>query len=560
MFRARGSRVFVGVIAVLLSLLLAPAAFAQDADGGALDAPRWLGESPVAAHDGYATLRWSAASASTSTFYRLTERHAGGERSVYLEGDRVTLLRTVPGRYELRLAACERDADGLPVCGASSDPLALDVDDDWKRAVARTQVAGAPVVVVADSVAGGPDQLRPGSWFNPERDGHGYSFFWANRLALPESHATHGYAYDLLGFWYTYEAKTAAFADPDGCASGDEAACELVYSDYRPLTARLHLVQEGASRYSGGIFVTRNGQEVLAGSVCIAFGGANDAAVIDWEVDFRHQRHAESESIVALTGMDPNDFANATHYSGIWQPVDGSALRMVASIGSYSEAVEIIFEDANGDPGWIQAIREEPASAFPTSLCFRYAGSGYAPDASGGIRFTDVGCAGSLPPSETNRNGVRGFNSFETARVWVDVALPDGLGEVRLGTPDAPADLYKTASFHRIWYDLPASGCVLTIIVADCQLTVSWFTDGDYPDATAFLHHIDSGKRTALAMRIFGRSGADLVPLMKALADGTTDYARIADEMGITISTKTAKDAEALAVSYTHLTLPTITE
>jgi len=103
MFRARGSRVFIGVIAVLSSLPLAPAAFAQDADGGAPAAPRWGDEGLVAAREGYATLRWSAASASTSNFYRLTERHAGGERSVYLEGERVTLFRTVPGRYELRL-------------------------------------------------------------------------------------------------------------------------------------------------------------------------------------------------------------------------------------------------------------------------------------------------------------------------------------------------------------------------------------------------------------------------------------------------------------------------
>ena len=94
-------------------------------------------------------------------------------------------------------------------------------------------------------------------------------------------YATHGLAYDLLGFWYTFEAKTMALADPAGCPDGAEAGCELVYSDYRPLAARLRLVQDGTSRYSGGIFVTRNGQEVLAGSVSITFGAGNDAAVIE---------------------------------------------------------------------------------------------------------------------------------------------------------------------------------------------------------------------------------------------------------------------------------------
>ena len=60
---------------------------------------------------------------------------------------------------------------------------------------------------VGGSTNGGPEQLLPGHWFNLAKDGHGWSFYWSNRLALPQDDPLFGNSYDLVGIWYTHEAK-----------------------------------------------------------------------------------------------------------------------------------------------------------------------------------------------------------------------------------------------------------------------------------------------------------------------------------------------------------------
>lgn len=63
----------------------------------------------------------------------------------------------------------------------------------------------------------------------------------------------------------------------------------------------------------------------------------------------------------------------------------------------------------------------------------------------------------------------------------------------------------------------------------------------------------DSAGKTALAMGLFGKSGADLIPLLNSGADGLAEMSAEADALGITIDTKTAKSAEAFNDNLTRL-------
>ncbi len=51
-------------------------------------------------------------------------------------------------------------------------------------------------------------------------------------------------------------------------------------------------------------------------------------------------------------------------------------------------------------------------------------------------------------------------------------------------------------------------------------------------------------EKTALAVEIFGKSGADLIPLLNAGAQGLADYDAMAQKLGLTLSEETARSAE----------------
>lgn len=54
----------------------------------------------------------------------------------------------------------------------------------------------------------------------------------------------------------------------------------------------------------------------------------------------------------------------------------------------------------------------------------------------------------------------------------------------------------------------------------------------------------DGALKTTLAVQLFGKSGADLIPLLNSGRDGLAAMANESDRLGATISTKTAKSAE----------------
>ncbi len=323
-----------------------------------LKAPEWVTENGYESMDGYAELAWKADLSGATGLFRLDETSEGENRFSYLEGDSVRIYRSVPGKYRFTLHACSRDVSGVPVCGKKSKELTLFVNAVETETLPAASIPAATSLLAtaaADSVSGGPDQMRPGLWFNPDRSGHGYSFYWANRLALPESHSLHGFNYDLHGIWYTYEAKNV-FAEPGSAG---------FYANFQPLAARMKLVRDGDNSYSGGIYVTRNGRETLEGSASVTFAADNTSALVEWSVDFKLQRLSGRDPIILLAGTDGSGVTNISHYAGTWNSASDASYQLVADVGSVSEAVEILFEDTAGDMTWVQAVNNgEPVSSL----------------------------------------------------------------------------------------------------------------------------------------------------------------------------------------------------
>jgi TP901 family phage tail tape measure protein len=63
----------------------------------------------------------------------------------------------------------------------------------------------------------------------------------------------------------------------------------------------------------------------------------------------------------------------------------------------------------------------------------------------------------------------------------------------------------------------------------------------------------DGAGKTALAMAIFGRSGADLIPMLNAGRDGLAQMTDEAARFGLTISTQTSKAAEGFNDNLTRI-------
>jgi len=59
-----------------------------------------------------------------------------------------------------------------------------------------------------------------------------------------------------------------------------------------------------------------------------------------------------------------------------------------------------------------------------------------------------------------------------------------------------------------------------------------------------FAGYKDGAEKTALAMAIFGKSGAELIPLLNGGAAALDEFDSMAEKLGLTISEQTAKDAE----------------
>jgi len=110
-------------------------------------------------------------------------------------------------------------------------------------------------------------------------------------------------------------------------------------------------------------------------------------------------------------------------------------------------------------------------------------------------------------------------------------------------------------------YDVAAGGGEMAA-QAFRQLHISvQNSDGTLRDSTEVMSDVadqfggmkDGAAKTALAMIIFGKAGADLIPMLTSGAGGFRDMMAQAARLGIVLDTKTAKSAEAFNDNLTRL-------
>ncbi len=106
------------------------------------------------------------------------------------------------------------------------------------------------------------------------------------------------------------------------------------------------------------------------------------------------------------------------------------------------------------------------------------------------------GCDPAETLSTSNRNGRRYFSGLEYEKFWADFTLPGtsaASGSISIGTSSSTVPLEKTASFHGVIYSSTGgSSCELTGTNSTCDVQLTWYTDGNYPNATVFAHNISS--------------------------------------------------------------------
>jgi len=476
-------------------LVLALLIFQSPGVAAAQDSPpAWTVPVQQTSDDGYALLAWERLDDETHGFFKITETFEKQVTVHYTEATELQAWRVTPGVYDFVLQSCVKKQSGAPDCAGSSDKLTLQVSEALTAALVSEQATGQTQTLITDNVNGGPDQLQPGHWYNPAKDGHGWSFYWSNRLALPQGDPLFGNNYDLVGIWYTYEAKQAVINQ--SCTS-----CPPLTSAYRPLVVRLKAVSIGPDSYGGGLYVSRaNGSEVWVGSADVVFGADNASATINWNANFKKESLSDSDPLEFLLGSDPASVSNISHFSGLWQQSGDDGFLVVTNIGDIAEVVTVVFHDDAGDPTWIQAINNGSAVTGNSNFCLAYLNEGYSPQTAMPSGWAQEwylsGCDPEQSVVTSNRNGRRYFAGLDNQYFWADFTLPGtefATGSISIGSSGLPVQLEKTASFHGVSYQSAGgSSCELSGAGTACDLQLTWYTDGNYPSATVFAHNISS--------------------------------------------------------------------
>lgn len=489
----------IPLLAVLLILAVSGQLWAEG--GAPLGKPAWTTPLAQSTDNGEARFEWAPKRGDVVELYRITENAFGREGVFYATGQALEVYRVDPGNYRFSLQACNKNADGIPACGPPSRPLVLTVTEEIR---ANDPVTDEGPTLVTQNVVGGPDELRPGLWFNPAKNGEGWSFYWANRLALSQNPSN---AYDLYVIWYTYEAKTRTITpicEPPQPPCGNDTE----YFNYWPVVATMELVKASTgNNYVGAITIKRGSTTFNVGDATVVFGAGNTSATINWSAAFKKQSLSlVTDGIQLLAGSSGTSTNDVSHYAGLWGNTNAGDY-IIDDVGSLSEAIQAVFYDDNGDPTWIEAFRSATPVATNTSLCFYHIQGGFPPNQNQatlpGPLFTTCDPDNA---TSTNRNGRRYFSGFEVARYWVSFTLPAGVtdpnkvagGSVTIGTSGTPATKTKAANFHRIWFN-GGNSCQISAATPSCSTTLTWFTDGDYPDASAFAYNQNTGQRALIA-------------------------------------------------------------
>jgi len=137
-----------------------------------------------------------------------------------------------------------------------------------------------------------------------------------------------------------------------------------------------------------------------------------------------------------------------------------------------------------------------------------------------------------------------GSTSEELSRLEYAARLSDvSLGQLQVGLGLLSKNMENGSA------GLQALGISATDAMGNLRTTGEVMADV----ASKFAGMQDGAGKTAIAMDIFGRSGADLIPLLNSGRDGLAEMSAEADRLGVTISGETAQAAQDFNDNITRL-------
>jgi hypothetical protein len=140
---------------------------------------------------------------------------------------------------------------------------------------------------------------------------------------------------------------------------------------------------------------------------------------------------------------------------------------------------------------------------------------------------------------------VEALSRLEYAAKLSDISLESltgGLQKLSKGMADAAGGKGPAAAFK-----------ALGIAVTDARGQLRGSDEVMREIADRFSRMEDGATKTALAMQMFGKTGAEMIPLLNEGADGLARMADESDRLGNTITTKTAKGAEKFNDTLTRI-------
>lgn len=385
------------------------------------------------------------------------------------------------------------------------------------------------------SISGGPGDMRPGNWWNPEQGGTGWHFYWASELRYPSIHENYGKTYDLLAYWLAYKevngvwTPTWFFSHLKQADEGSFFQGEVLYVTYDKNSnttspenvgqLQVHFNNNESDNekvtvsfdmdYSNGVF-TGEGQ-------CDNGGALGQCAY-----ELQHY------SIGNVPGNVGND---ADHYSGAWWHYndDGTldeSMTWLTWIDDKVEVTSLATYDTQGEPVWLQAHTCYPNE---NSSCnsFLYPGESYFDDYTSqqGKTFHTVNSG--FNPLATKPSGYvlsdnftllgNGGRTFDTiddytkGEFWVNTYGNKNIGANRTlnlsyGTSrNNMKVMTKIASFHDIRFFINDKNESTTFCdpndpeYGTCDVKFTWFTDDDFINIKPYYRKKSGGAWGAFA-------------------------------------------------------------
>jgi len=553
--------------------------------------PQWT-HGAITSEDGTYLLDWSDIDNDQVDYFLLVETSSSGKREFKIardnflsEGSQAHFVQGRTGRFNYTIRACHKNEEEDSYCSKKSSRVRVEVSAPYVlpshltlQQPAATQSAQAQST---SSAPGGPDQLSPGTWWNPARDGHGWSFYWVSNLRFPPNHAAYGNTFDLIGFWYTYRNFGSASSP-----NWQPALFVTLFSD------------EGGGNFTGQIiyqeYFHQTGTRIphYVGTATVHLGADNRNTQVSWSATGIHpcaQSDLDnsgtcsfSESLGYLGDASELNLGSGTspidHYEGWWVHYDVGAnnaraidyrFAFVQWMENELEYSLVSLYDDNGQPTWVSAIQTgfAPGNGYtttsPTEFCYNYVQNGYSaaqnePAGRGGNSSYPVGCATRefLPQNQCLDGRNQYFNS---GNLILDLTLPpyrSGHLQVQDG-PGSPTDLERFANFQSVSYSydgqLPTVDTCNLGVSGQCNLKLTWFTDGDYPGARLYRKKIGTSGLTYVS----NMSEPSVVDYPHTLSQTGTYYFEL--HRGYSSSPVIAKSCDFVVVNEPVSTQETVT-